>query len=55
MSDLNNHFIGLDTEYKLANGATKRRIHLDGAASPLVMKTAIEARDALLPQLCVLL
>lgn len=49
MSDLNNHFIGLDTEYTLANGTTKRRIHLDGAASPLVMKTAIDARDALLP------
>lgn len=49
MSDLTNHFIGLNTEYKLADGTTKRRIHLDGAASPLVMQTAIDARDALLP------
>ncbi|WP_158278907.1 aminotransferase class V-fold PLP-dependent enzyme [Leucothrix arctica] len=49
MPDLINDFIGLDTEYKLASGSTKRRIHLDGAASPLVMKTAIDARDALLP------
>ncbi len=49
MSDLSNHFIGLDTEYPLADGTTQRRIHLDGAASPLVMKTAIDARDALLP------
>lgn len=49
MSDLTNHFIGLDTEYKLADGTTKRRIHLDGAASPLVMQTAIDARNALLP------
>ena len=49
MSDLINHFIGLETEYKLADGTTKRRIHLDGAASPLVMQTAIEARNGLLP------
>jgi len=49
MSNLQHDFIGLDTEYTLANGTTKRRIHLDGAASPLVMQTAIDARNALLP------
>ncbi|RVU86651.1 aminotransferase class V-fold PLP-dependent enzyme [Leucothrix sargassi] len=49
MSELHTDFIGLDTAYPLVNGQKKRRLHLDGAASPLVMKTAIEARDALLP------
>ncbi len=48
-NNLLNNFIGLDTPYELADGSSQKRIHLDGAASPLVMKTAIEARDALLP------
>lgn len=44
-----NQFIGLETTYQLADGSNSRRIHLDGAASPLMMKAANEARDKLLP------
>lgn len=43
------NFIGLETQYKLADGTVKQRIHLDGAASPLMMTTARDAKDALLP------
>ena len=42
-------FIGLNTTYPLADGSTRRRIHLDGAASPLMMKLARDAQSALLP------
>ena len=42
-------FIGIDTQYPLANGELKPRIHLDGAASPLVMQKAIDAIETLLP------
>ena len=42
-------FIGLDTCYPLANGKQTQRIHLDGAASPLVMLAAQDATNQLLP------
>ena len=42
-------FIGLETTYPLADGTNRQRIHLDGAASPLIMQSAREARDALAP------
>lgn len=42
-------FIGLETAYQLADGNSCRRIHLDGAASPLMMKSARDGRDALIP------
>ena len=42
-------FIGLQTVYPLADGGNRQRIHLDGAASPLVMQVARDAQDALLP------
>ncbi len=42
-------FIGVNTEYPLADGSSKARIHLDGAASPLVMQTAMDAVNRLLP------
>lgn len=42
-------FIGTETSYPLANGKQQRRIHLDGAASPLVMRTASEAMAELWP------
>ncbi len=42
-------FIGLNIAYPLANGELKRRLHLDGAASPLVMQDARDAVNALLP------
>ena len=42
-------FIGFDTVYPLANGESQARIHLDGAASPLVMKTAMDAIEEILP------
>jgi len=44
-----NQFIGLNTSYPLADGNKRRRIHLDGAASPLVMESAYAARNALTP------
>ncbi len=42
-------FIGLDTQYPCADGQTRRRIHLDGAASPLASKVAFDAMSAVLP------
>lgn len=42
-------FIGLDTKYPLADGAIVRRVHLDGAASPLALKNALNAINQLLP------
>lgn len=42
-------FIGLDTLYNTARGGRQRRVHLDGAASPLACKTALDAMQALLP------
>ncbi len=42
-------FIGADTYYPLANGKESLRIHLDGAASPLVMQSAQDAVNKLLP------
>lgn len=42
-------FIGLNTQYPLADGTEKRRIHLDGAASPLALKRAFNAMAELLP------
>ena len=42
-------FIGTDTSYPLANGKKSQRIHLDGAASPLVMQAAQDAVNELLP------
>ena len=46
---LDYQFIGTNTEYPLATGVIKPRIHLDGAASPLVMQTAMDAVNQLLP------
>ena len=42
-------FIGLDTTYPTARGEKKRRIHLDGAASPLACETGVIAAQSLLP------
>lgn len=42
-------FIGLDTQYPCADGQTRRRIHLDSAASPLPAKTALDTIEAMLP------
>jgi len=42
-------FIGLDTTYPCADGEQRKRIHFDGAASPLAAACGIEARDKLLP------
>ena len=42
-------FIGTNTCYPLANGKQSQRIHLDGAASPLVMQAAQDAVNELLP------
>lgn len=47
--NIQERFIGTNTIYPLANGESKPRIHLDGAASPLVMQDAIHAVNALLP------
>lgn len=50
MSSLANlKFIGLNTEYPTASGQMQTRLHLDGAASPLAAKVAIDAMTALLP------
>ena len=46
---IHERFIGLDTIYPLADGSSKKRIHLDGAASPLVMQDAMDAFNSLLP------
>jgi len=42
-------FIGVTTQYRTAQNKLLRRIHLDGAASPLAMKTAFETAQNLLP------
>ena len=42
-------FIGLDTMYDCADGTSARRIHLDGAASPLACSAAINTINELLP------
>ena len=42
-------FIGVDTQYPLASGESAARVHLDGAASPLVMQVAMDAICKLLP------
>ena len=42
-------FIGLDTSYLNAEGDLCRRIHLDGAASPLAATTALKALQDYLP------
>lgn len=42
-------FIGLDTHYANANGQSQKRIHLDGAASPLASQTSLTMIQALLP------
>jgi selenocysteine lyase/cysteine desulfurase len=47
--NIQERFIGANTIYPLANGGSKPRIHLDGAASPLVMQDAMDAFNALLP------
>ena len=43
------NFIGIDTHYACADGMERTRIHLDGAASPLASKVAVDAASALLP------
>lgn len=43
------NFIGIDTDYPLASGGNARRIHLDGAASPLASAKALETIEKLLP------
>ncbi len=42
-------FTGLDTTYPVAQGGNRKRIHLDGAASPLACDVAQEAITTLLP------
>ncbi len=42
-------FIGLDTDYPTASGQRMRRTHLDGAASPLPCKVALDTVNKLLP------
>ncbi len=42
-------FIGLDTQYPTADGKRIRRLHLDGAASPLACKAALDSIQFLLP------
>jgi len=49
MTNYFDQFIGVDTNYPLATGKEQLRIHLDGAASPLVMKAAADAVTSLLP------
>lgn len=43
------NFIGLDTEYRTADGKRLVRLHMDGAASPLPATEALNAIQALLP------
>ena len=47
MNQLN--FIGLDTHYLSAAGQRLRRIHMDGAASPLAAEVAVQAMQKILP------
>ena len=42
-------FIGTSTPYSVVDGSNKERIHLDGAASPLAAKVAIDTINKLLP------
>ena len=42
-------FIGLDTQYPIATGQQRRRVHLDGAASPLASELALTTITQLLP------
>lgn len=42
-------FIGLDTELPLADGTSRRRVHLDAAASPLALKSSQDCIAKLLP------
>lgn len=42
-------FIGTDTRYACADGIKRKRIHLDGAASPLAAKAGAEMHARLLP------
>jgi len=42
LHNIQNEFIGLDTQYTLANGKRSRRIFLDSTASSLMMKAAFE-------------
>ena len=42
-------FIGLDTRYSTADGSARRRVHLDGAGSPLAAKTALQTIEKVLP------
>lgn len=42
-------FIGLETTYLTANGSRERRIHLDGAASPLASSRALKTTERVLP------
>ena len=41
-------FIGKDTDYLTAYGDRKKRLHLDGAASPLASRTALQTIEAFL-------
>ncbi|MEO0369243.1 MAG: aminotransferase class V-fold PLP-dependent enzyme [Pseudomonadota bacterium] len=43
------YFIGLDTQYPTAEGKVTRRVHLDGAASPLASSLLLETYAELLP------
>ena len=43
------NFIGLDTQYQTAQGEMLRRIHMDGAASPLASQIAFETLQKTLP------
>ncbi|NND83428.1 MAG: aminotransferase class V-fold PLP-dependent enzyme [Gammaproteobacteria bacterium] len=42
-------FIGLDTQYQTADGKLHKRVHLDGAASPLASAKALQTIQQLLP------
>ncbi len=42
-------FIGLETEYPTASGERLRRLHLDGAASPLAAEIALTTIEKVLP------
>jgi len=45
----NQQFIGLDTHYSTADGSRKRRVHMDGAASPLAAQIALDTIQEVLP------
>ena len=42
-------FLGVDTQYDCADGVRRKRIHLDGAASPLAAKAGVTMQMKLLP------